>query len=1267
MHLLATLPGQIVTDEAVDLAQTPGDIVILSAADSELALLAGARAALGEGFPSLRLANLMQLRHPMSVDLYLDKVLAKSRLVIVRLLGGASYWSYGVDQLAALARAGGPAIALLPGDDKPDADLIERGTVGAEAALRLWRYLSHGGGANARNALGFAATLIGDGTAWAEPVPVARAGIYWPGAHLADVNQWRARVARDAPVAALVFYRALVQAGDTAPIDALIQALAARGLAPLPLFAHSLKDPIAAGFVADTLGQAGAELVLNTTAFATGAFATDAFATGAFATGATDVPAHPPAPFDAVDGPVFQVVLAGGTEESWRAGTRGLSPQDVAMNVALPELDGRIITRAVSFKAPRRVDSATECVVVGHRPIADRVDFVADLAAAWLRLRHAQPAERRIALVLANYPNRDGRIGNGVGLDTPASVAGALEALAGAGYRVEGRPADGEALMADLLAGPTNAPAWRIEREALPLADYAAFFAGLPEPVRTAVEARWGAPERDPFFRAEATSCPRFALSVVRYGNVAVAVQPARGYNIDPTASYHDPALPPPHGYLAFYAWLRLGFGAHAIVHFGKHGNLEWLPGKALALSQSCFPEAALGPLPHLYPFIVNDPGEGSQAKRRAQAVVVDHLTPPLTRAGSYGALAELERLIDEYHEAATLDARRLPVLAGDILELARDTGLDRDVGIAARDGAGAALAKLDGYLCEIKEMQIRDGLHVFGRTPEGGAMPELIAALARVPRGAGEGPDASLVRALAADLGLGFDPLDTDMAAPWPGPRPDALGPAEGWRTAGDTVERLEALGTRLAAGAAPCDAAWTRTSAVVHWIDQRLRPALEACGAAEMRALLAGLDGRFVAPGPSGAPTRGRPEVLPTGRNFYSVDTRSVPTHAAWRLGWQAAARLVERHFQDTGRWLGRVALSAWGTANMRTGGDDVAQALALMGARPTWDATTGRVTGFEILPAAVLGRPRVDVTFRVSGFFRDAFANLIDLVDSAARAVAALDEPEADNPLAARARIEAAALEREGIGAEAALRRATTRVFGSRPGAYGAGLQALIDERGWTERADFAAAYVAWGGFAYAAGREGEAAHDDLRRRLSQVEAVLHSQDNREHDLLDSDDYYQFEGGLAASVATLSGAEPRLYHTDTSRPDVPKVRTLRDEIGRVVRARAANPKWIAGVMRHGYKGAAEMAATVDYLFAFQATAGVVDDRHFDAVYEAYLRDADVLGFLRRHNPAALAEMAARLAEAVARGLWRPHANATHRVLAALAEGRDPDAEAA
>ncbi|MCR9113154.1 MAG: cobaltochelatase subunit CobN, partial [Rhodobacteraceae bacterium] len=919
-------------------------------------------------------------------------------------------------------------------------------------------------------------------------------------------------------------------------------------------------------------------------------------------------------------------------------GLAGLSARDIAMNVALPEVDGRILSRAISFKGEAFFDEATQCPIATYRAQGDRVEFVTQLAANWAHLRHTPVQDRRVALVLANYPNKDGRLANGVGLDTPAGTVHVLKQLQDAGYTVQTAPRDSDTLMQAIMAGPTNWLTDRAERaggETLPLDVYLEHFNTLPWTLKEQLTSRWGAPEDDPFLTDEG-----FKLSVLCYGNAVVGLQPARGYNIDPTDSYHSPDLVPPHNYLAFYIWLRHHFGVHAIVHMGKHGNLEWLPGKALALSQDCWPEAILGPMPHVYPFIVNDPGEGTQAKRRAQAVIVDHLTPPLTRAETYGPLRDLEALVDEYYEAAGVDPRRIDHLRREILSLTSTTGLDRDAGLSGSDEE-SDLAKLDAYLCELKEAQIRDGLHIFGQSPTGQQERDLAIALARVPRGDGAGGNASLLRALATDLGLSIDPLDCDMAAPAP-EKPDALAALsdDPWRSNGDTVERLELLAQHLlregGRGALPLATA----SPVLDELETVIRPAIATCGPDEGRALLAALDGRAIPPGPSGAPTRGRLDTLPTGRNFYSVDSRAVPTPTAWALGWKSANLLIEKHLQTHGDWPRTMLLTAWGTANMRTGGDDIAQALALMGVKPKWDAANRRVTGFEILPQGVLGRPRVDVTLRISGFFRDAFPQLIALFDSAARAVQALDEPAEDNPAAARTRAG----------------EAQSRIYGSKPGAYGAGLQAMIDERLWGDKADLAEAYLTWGSYAYGTKDEGTPDRTGFETRLKQTEAIVQNQDNREHDILDSDDYYQFEGGAAAAVSTLQGQDRPIYHNDHSRPERPVIRTLEDEIGRVVRSRVVNPKWIDGVKRHGYKGAFEIAATVDYLFAFAATTGAVRNHHFDLVEQAFLEDDDTRTFIETHNAPALTEIADRLQEAIDRGLWTPRSNSARARIEAL-----------
>ena len=1240
MHLLAATPGTIEDGkEPVDLAQTPAEVVMISAADTELAALSEARATM-DAPPSLRLANMMHLQHPMSVDLHIDTCASKSKIVIARILGGAGYWTYGLTQYAARLREAGVLFAALPGDDKPDDDLRSQSTISDIAYDQLWAYFVEGGPENILNALRFAQSLIAGTTEPPAAKPLLRAGVYWPGAGVANLSAAQSAWADGAPVVPIIFYRALVQGAGLNPINRLTRSLSRAGLNPLPIFVASLKDPVSAATLEQLFSAAPPSVILNCTAFSVG---TPHDATQS---------ANPLTTAAANDSPIFQVILSGSSEEAWQDSAQGLSARDIAMNVALPEVDGRILSRAISFKGEAYFDEATQCPIATYQARGDRIDFVTELTANWAKLRTTPVADKKVALILANYPNKDGRLANGVGLDTPAATHHVLSLLQENGYATT-PPASSKALMDQLMSGPTN---WLTDRadtdggESLPLDLYKSYFQDLPWALKEQILDRWGPPENDPFLSlqvpppeaSETSKSAAFKLSIHRFGNAVIGLQPARGYNIDPTETYHSPDLVPPHNYLAFYFWLRHHWGANAIVHMGKHGNLEWLPGKAAALSEECWPEAILGPTPHVYPFIVNDPGEGTQAKRRSAAVIIDHLTPPLTRAESYGPLRDLEALVDEYYEAAGVDPRRIEHLRREIMSLADVTGLSKDAAFTGEEDSD--LAKLDAYLCELKEAQIRDGLHIFGQAPMGPLARDLAIALARVPRGDGKGADASLLRALAEDLSLSIDPLDCDLAAPAP-EKPEILANDETWRTNGDTIERLEHLSQNLlrdggwgdgASRAAPGPA----SQAVIDEINSAIRPMIETCGPNEGAGFLTALKGQFVDPGPSGAPTRGRLDTLPTGRNFYSVDGRAVPTPTAWALGWKSANLLIEKHLQDHGDWPRTMLLTAWGTANMRTGGDDIAQALALMGVKPKWDSANRRVTGFEIIPHTALGRPRVDVTLRISGFFRDAFPQLIALVDSAARAVQALDEPDDINPAAARHR----------AGEDG------YRVFGSKPGAYGAGLQALIDERIWSDRADFADAYLEWGSYAYSAKTEGARAKEAFSQRLSQTEAIVQNQDNREHDILDSDDYYQFEGGAAAAVATLQGRDRPIYHNDHSRPERPLIRTLDDEIGRVVRSRVVNPKWIDGVKRHGYKGAFEIAATVDYLFAFAATTGAVKNHHFDLCEDAFLADEDTRDFIAEHNAPALADIADRLQEAIDRGLWQPRSNSARARIAEL-----------
>ena len=1224
MHLLRTQPGQqLPADNIADLGQTPAELVILCTGDSHLSLLAEVARQLPEDYPSLRLASPAQLSNHASVDLYVEQVLQHARVILIAVHGGVSYWRYGIERLVELAERGARVI-MVPGDDSPDPELSGLGNVADEDSYRLWQFLRQGGAQNARQLFNcIASHWLERDYPWEEPRVLPRVAIYHPQHANPTLAHWRADWQAGAPVAALLFYRNHVQAANTAFIDRFCQRLQSQGLNPLPIAVASLKETACLAQVEDWLDEASVALIINTTGFA------------------MSNPESPEVRPFRRDIPVLQAICALDNHDQWQANAQGLGSRDLAMHIVLPELDGRLITRPVSFKGLAWRSERSQSDVVCYHAHVPGMDFVSALARNWIELARKPNADKRIALVLANYPTRDGRIGNGVGLDTPAAALNILKALQQQGYPVDNLlPDSGTALIHSLLGGVTNDLDNLDARscaQSLALDQYQAFFHSLPAANQQAVLARWGGPEQDPMFRSG-----RLMIAGLRFGLTFVGIQPARGYQVDASAVYHDPDLVPPHGYLAFYCWLRTVFGANAVVHVGKHGNLEWLPGKSVGLSDWCWPEAILGPLPNVYPFIVNDPGEGAQAKRRTQAVIIDHLMPPLTRAESYGPLRDIERLADEYYDASQLDLRRAAELRGEILALVRATQLDRELGLQLNDDPNSWLPQLDAYLCDLKESQIRDGLHTFGESPAGPLRRDTLLALLRIPRGDGQGGNASLLRALARDLALGFDPLDCDMAAPWQGPRPDTLLAVDSsvWRTAGDTRERLELLALRLIERTV--EVPGPASALVLQRLHEQVAPLLDACGPAEMAGLLAALSGRFVPAGPSGAPSRGRLDVLPTGRNFFTVDVRNLPTPTAWRIGVQAADRLLERHLQDHGDHLRQLGLSVWGTATMRTGGDDMAQALALLGVRPVWQAGSQRVERFEVLPLEQLGRPRVDVTLRVSGFFRDAFSNLIRLFDEAVQAVVELDEPEDMNPLSARVWRESLALQDSGLDEQQARRQAGWRVFGSKPGAYGAGIQNAIEERLWQSREDLAEVYLNWGGYAYGKDSLGTPARAQFAERLEHLQAVLHNQDNREHDILDSNDYYQFQGGMLAAVETLRGLKVASYHGDNSQPDTPRIRSLKEELSRVVRARAANPKWIAGMKRHGYKGAFELAATIDYLFAFDATSELVDDHQYALLTDAYLLDRDTRVFIQQHNPGALQDMLERLLEAQQRGLW-------------------------
>jgi cobaltochelatase CobN len=1239
MHLIAAIPGGWSPDQqgVVYIDQTPGDIVFLSASDTELAVFAAAFRKLNHehaALPSLRLSNLANLKQELTVDTYSEEVLAKAKLIVVRILGGRSYFGYLVEQIIALNREYSIPVIFLPGHDSVDYELMQCSSVDAVLFNRLWKYFQAVSIPNSGAALTWLLNnFFHFDFAVAEPLAVPDIFLFHP-AH--GILPREHDVALNAAVV-IIAYRAHYLSDNLEPHRFMGADLEHHHTSFVMLFVTSLREVHQVNelhALLDTLRRNSLRVIVNTTGFSIRQFQEEDIAFFIYTR---------------IGVPVIQAIHASSTYEAWNEGTFGLSPTDIAMNVALPELDGRIIARPVSFKKASGRDQLTDSTAVYYSAYPSGCKFVTRFARNWINLQQKKNSDKRVVLILPNYPNKDSRLANGVGLDTPQSTVEIIRALQQHGYIVGNVvPQHGDELMQWISSRITNDPASHHTRPyqvRISLDSFYCVYNELSPILKEKVYAQWGDMVNDPYFDGDG-----FALPGIYSGNLFISIQPSRGYHLDVHKSYHSPDLPPPYYYFAFYAWIQQVFHADAIVHIGKHGNLEWLPGKSIAPDETnCFPAAILGAIPQFYPFIINDPGEGSQAKRRTHAVIIDHLIPPMTRAETYGVLLQLENLIDEYYEAFHADAKRARILRGNIERLVNEHQLRKDLDIES-DDVDELLVKLDGYLCEIKESQIRDGLHTFGRMPEGNQLIDLLLALHRLPAAGLQG----ITQALATDIGIAFDPLQTKFEIPF-----DQEVSGVFCRTHGDVVEVLELKARELIANGIregrDCVVPFPNAAIVLNYIFNTTLPKLRSTRL-EIDHLLQGLSGKYIPAGGSGAPTRGRLDILPTGKNFYSIDVRTVPTEAAYQVGKKSADVLLRRYIQEHGEYPESIAISVWGTATMRTGGDDIAQALALMGVRPIWQNVNRRVSDFEIIPMFQLGRPRIDVTIRISGFFRDAFPDIISLYNAVTEKVAALDESYEENFVRKRIHKDTEQWITQGYNDVQSRQMAMYRVFGSKPGAYGAGLQALIDEQAWNSSTDLAEAYIEWSSYAYDKQARGISAVKPFRSRLAHIQAVVQNQDNREHDILDSDDYYQFQGGLANAVQTERGEQPAIYFGDHSRPDNPKVKTLQQELLKVFRSRVVNPKWIEGVKRHGYKGAFEMAATLDYMFAYDATTNLVEDFMYEELAQSYLFDADTRAFIEKANPWALRDMSERLLEAVQRGLWQNPSDETVEQLKAI-----------
>lgn len=1131
---------------------------------------------------------------------------AGTDLVVVRILGAARKYE---DMLRPLLDSGLPVV-VLGGEQLPDAELMALSTVPMGVATDAHAYLAQGGPDNIVELHRFLAdTVLLDGEGFDAPAVAPDWGLL------------DRPTSATGPRIAVLYYRAHHLAGNTAFVHTLCEAIETAGGVPVPVYTASLRS--VEPEMLDVLRTVDAMVV---TVLAAGG-SKPATASAGGDDGAWDV-----GELARLDVPVIQGLVLGTPRATWAANDDGLSPLDVGNQVAIPEFDGRIISVPFSFK---EVDADG---LTSYVPDLERAARVAGTAVAHARLRHTAPADRKIVVMLSAYPTKHARIGNAVGLDTPASVVRLLAAMAGQGYDIgpfdgEGSlpgvaDLDGDRLVHALIEAGGQDPDWLTAEQLsgnpvrIPAAEYRRFFDTLPAELTDRMVEHWGPPPGE-LFVDPTDDCIVFAA--LRAGNVVVMVQPPRGFGENPIAIYHDPDLPPSHHYLAAYHWLRSSFGAHAVVHVGKHGNLEWMPGKTVGLSASCAPDAALGDLPMVYPFLVNDPGEGSQAKRRAHAVLIDHMVPPMARAETYGDIARLEQLLDEHANIAAMDPPKLPAVRQQIWTLIQAAKLDHDLGLDDRPHDAEfdeMILHVDGWLCAIKDSQIRDGLHVFGSPPEGDARVGLVLAILRARQiwgGSVAMPGLREALGLVEDGSAGLHETDEVEAR--------ALALVTAMEAAGWTTDAVEPTVAEVLGGP------HAEVSRVLDFAVAEVVPRL-AKTTDEIDMALHALDGGYVPAGPSGSPLRGLVNVLPTGRNFYSVDPRAVPSRLAWETGQGLAESLVERYVSETGEHPRSVGLSVWGTSAMRTSGDDVAQVLALLGVRPVWDEASRRVTKLEPIPLGELGRPRIDVTVRISGFFRDAFPHVVTMLDDAVTLAAGLEETPEQNYV--KAHVDA------DVAEHGDRRRATTRVFGSKPGAYGAGLLSLIDSRDWRTDADLAEVYAVWGGYAYGRDLDGVAARADMETSYRRIAVAAKNIDTREHDIADSDDYFQYHGGMVATVRALTGSSPKAYIGDSTRPEHVRTRSLVEETSRVFRARVVNPKWLAAMRRHGYKGAFEMAATVDYLFGYDATTGVVADWMYEKLAQSYVLDPENREFMEQSNPWALHGIAERLLEAVERKMW-------------------------
>ena len=947
--------------------------------------------------------------------------------------------------------------------------------------------------------------------------------------------------------------------------------------------------------------------------------------------------------------PVLQAISLYNPPKEWEDSPLGLNAADISMSVVNPEFDGQIDT--VPYGGTMLDDTG----VYRQVGIEDRCAMIADTAYRWAMLRHIPNAEKKIAILIYMYPPRQDLAGGGYGLDTLQSVSDLLHSMKDAGYSLDWLPENGKELVTRLLDGVTNDDNWKSEiqlREAsvdmVSLLQYIDWFNELSERTKSRWIESWGHPPGELH-----TLDGKFLLPGIMNGNVFIGFQPDRG-KCD-TESYHDSRKAPPHQYLAFYRWLKHTFNAAAVVHMGTHGTLEWLPGKGAGLSRDCDPDIVLGNLPNVNPYIIDNPGEGMQAKRRSYAVITTHMIPAMTRAGGYDEIEELESAVQAYIKAKEyVQTDKIPSILQKVMEICTRLNLLEEIGLSADSPTEKIESRMDGlydYVLEIKDAMIKDGLHILGEVPSGQRLDEMMYSLVRYRNGT----VPSLRESIAASFGLDMEELLKDPS----GMLPDG-------RLKGEAVDEIDDLSFELLGKMRECgfdpegclDAAHeivpeggSDLNEVVTFVCGFLKDAVYHM-TDEIDNILLALDGGYVLPGPSGCPGRGRAQILPTGKNFYSIDPDGVPWHSSWEIGSKMADQMVERYVKDNGTYPKSVGIILWATDTMKTGGDDVSYILKLMGLRPVWTGYGGRVKDLEVIPLSELGRPRIDVTMRISGLFRDTFPNLCRILDDGVVKIGELDEDDDSNYLAANLRKDTVEAIAAGIPADQARRQASIRLFGDAPGDYGCGISNAIETGAWHTVSDLGDIYVKNGCYAYGHGLQGEAYPEQFRKRLGSMDVTVKNHNTRAVDMLDMDDDMDNLGGMNAAVKAIKGKDAVSYMGDSSDMDNLKLRTAQEECRFIYRSKVDNPKWLEGLKQHGFAGAKELSKLFDFTVGWSATSDIVDNWMYDDLAERFVLNDETREWIKDENPYAMVSMLARLQEAIERGFWDADAEMRERL---------------